>query len=238
MSVAVVALTCDHYRPYWGGFFNFMERNWDFEIEAPIYFCNEEEDVDLPAWCSQIKTGRGTFVNNLKKALEAIEEEHVFLMLEDFWPISRMSTRLFGSLYEEFKAGAWDALQVSSYTDYYRMKPCERKVGGKNLLKFDRESEWIFNFQARFWKPEVLAGCLKEPEISERQAGSAITVEIASDEYARKNFELNVGLYHYLWYPLSGVAYRGDLTEFGKELQNIVNIDHYVASGMFNSRDA
>lgn len=233
MSVAVVVQTCDRYEPYWGGLLHFMERHWDFGIDAPIYLCNEEADATLPNWCGQLKTGTGTFVENLKRSLDLVGEEHVFLMLEDFWPIAPMKKALFDSLYSAFKDRNLDALQVSNYTPYYKLRKSDGNAGGVKLLEFESDSEWIFNFQARFWKADTLRKCLVEPEISERTVGSAITAEIASDKFARKNIHLRAALFHYLWYPLSGVAYRGEMTEFGAHLRNIMEIDRHVAE-VFN----
>lgn len=228
MSVAVVVQTCDRYRNFWGGFLHFMERHWDREIEAQVYFCNEEEEVSLPGWCTQLRTGRGTFVGNLKRILESISEDQIFYMLEDFWPVAPMGVGLFEALRSEFQSGGWDALQVSGYTPYYDLQPLGRRVAGAGLLGFKAESKWIFNFQARFWRPEVLYKCLVEPATSERAVNSAITVEMASDDFARKNMNLNAALFHYVWYPYSGVAHRGVMSEFGHHLQNIVEIDRYV----------
>ena len=233
MTPPVLVLTCDRYMPYWGGFFHFMQRHWDFSIDTQIFFCNEESEFNLPAWCRQIKTGHGTFVENLRRSLEEIKCEEVFLMLEDFWPIAPMRNEVFGSLLQEFRSRRLDALQVSNYTPYYDLEKTDRMVAGQKILDFKPQSEWVFNFQARFWRVETLLDCLTEPEMSERTASSAITVEIASDQKARDRGDLKVGLYHYLWYPLSGVAYRGSLTDFGKHLQNIVEIDRHVDS-LFN----
>jgi hypothetical protein len=228
MRTAVIVQTCDRYQRFWGGFLHFMDRHWDRRIGANIYLCNEEADADLPAWCRQIKTGRGTFVENLKKILGGIDEERVFYMLEDFWPIAPMGAELFESLQHEFVSEGWDALQVSGYTPYYSLKRLDKVVGDGRLFAFDRSSKWKFNFQARFWKPEVLLGCLREPDIPESAVGSAITAEMASDDFALANMNLKVALHHYIWYPFSGVSYRGEMSEFGKHLQNIMEIDHYV----------
>jgi hypothetical protein len=235
MSTAVVIQTCDRYREYWDGLFHFMGRNWDPAIGAKVYLCNETLDADLPGWCRQIKVGHGSFVRNLKRAIESLDEEDVFLMLEDFWPILPMSRVLFESIHDEFKCGEWDALQVSSYTPYYSLKKSERAVLESNLLEFEPQSQWLFNLQARFWRPEKLLQCLVEPDISESAVSSAITVETASDEFARENLKLKAALYHYIWYPFSGVAYRGQITDFGLYLQNIMKVDRHV-SELFSSQ--
>jgi len=228
MNPPVLIQTCDLYKKYWPGMLHFMERHWDFEIESPIFLCNEEEDFELPRWCGQIKIGKGSFVENLRKVLGRIGCDEVFLLLEDFWPIAPMSSKLFAELVDEFRSQNLDALQVSNYTPWYRVIQSERKVAGRKLMEFEPHSEWVFNFQARLWRTEKLLECLVEPEISERRANSAITVEIASDERARKNGGLKVELFHYLWYPISGVVHRGTMSDLGTHLQNIVDIDKHV----------
>jgi hypothetical protein len=136
MSLSVLVITCDRYRPYWDGFWHFMERQWDFDIDVPIYLCNESTKADTaPRWCQQVLTSSGTFVENLKRSLETVGSDEVFLMLEDFWPIAPMSQGLFKELYSEFVDGGWDALQVSNYTPYYDVKQAEFSAAGKPLLE-------------------------------------------------------------------------------------------------------
>lgn len=228
MSVCVLVQTCDRYEPYWRGFWHFMEKHWDFRIPAPIRMFNEEKRAKTPDWCPQTLVGSGTFVENLKKTLSLVEEEHIFLMLEDFWPVAPMGRQMFDALYEEFVGRDLDALQVSNYAPYYTLRSEGRRLLGKPILDFCPKSDWVFNFQARFWKREVLEKLLVEPAISERAVGSAITAEMASDKLARESFDLKASLIHYLWYPLSGVAYRGEMTEFGSHLANILEIDSHV----------
>lgn len=230
MTPPVLVQTCDRYKGYWGGFLHFMERHWDFSIPSRIFFANEEEDFSLPSWCTQIKTGRGTFVENLRKSTESVGSEEVFLLLEDFWPIAPMGSDLFEELAREFRQGGLDALQVSNYTPYYKLTGRRKTESGRTLAEFDPLSEWVYNFQARFWKVEKLLGNLVEPAISEVAASSAITVEMASDQKARSSGGLKAALFHYTWYPISGVAHRGKMSDFGEHLQNILNIDRHVES--------
>ncbi|NBT59379.1 hypothetical protein EBT16_11410 [bacterium] len=237
MNCAVLVQTCDKYQPFWDGFFHFMEKQWDFGTGCPIYFCNEKKKLDLPRGFTQIRTGSGSFVQNLKVALDEISQEHVFYMLEDFWPTAPMSRERFVSLYESFVKNEMDALQVSTYTPYYKLVVDEMSACGNKLLRFESDSEWIFNFQARFWKKALLSQCLREPKISESAVSSAITVEMESDEYTRKEMNLKVWLHHYFWYPITGVAYRGNLTEIGKQMQNVVEIEKFVEE-KFNLRFA
>lgn len=228
MNCSIVIQTCDRYEPFWSGLFHFMNKHWDFSINCPIYFCNEEKDLSLEKRYLQIKTGKGTFVQNLQSILEQVPTDNVFYMLEDFWPQSSIKKDLFQSLYDVFIEQNLDALQISSYTPYYEVEVNQTQVEGQKLLRFKESSPWIYNFQARFWNKKSFLHGLKEPLVSERSVSSAITVEMASDEFARKNMQLKVFLYHYFWYPLSGTAYRGDLTDVGKQMENTMLIDNFV----------
>lgn len=233
MSCPVVIQTCDKYSPFWDGLFRFMGKHWDPSIGSPIYFCNEEMEVDLPEGFRHLPTGKGTFARNLKRILETLGEDYFFYMLEDFWPTAPMGAGLFREMHDIFLSEDLDALQISSYLPYYSLEPTGRPM----LFRFGRTSEWIFNFQARFWKAESMLRHLTEPEISESVVGSAITVEMASDRRARESGGMDAMLYHRLWYPISGVSYRGEFTEIGRQMQNVVDIDRLVES-KFSRRSA
>jgi hypothetical protein len=231
MNCPVIIQTCDKYSGFWDGLFRHMAKQWDPDIGSPIFFCNEEIRPELPRGWHHMPTGKGTFVENLRFALERLGEENIFYMLEDFWPTSPMSEGLFSYLHKIFVEEDLDALQVSSYLPYYSLDT----TSTTGLFRFRRDSEWIFNLQARFWRSESFLEFLSEPEISESVVGSAITAEMASDRAARKAGGLSVMLHHYLWYPISGVSYRGEFTEIGRQMKNVVEIDRMV-EGMFSGR--
>lgn len=224
MSCAVLIQTCDRYEKFWPGFFNFFEKHWDSSIDCKIYFCNEKNNVILPDNFISIKNGSGTFVQNLKNSIDQIKENDIFFLLEDFWPIAPMTKDLFFNFYDYFNQKELDAFQVGPYTPYYKLEKTENKIKNRDIWKIKKDSDWLFNFQARFWKKQILKECLVEPEISERTISSAISVEMDSNKIAQQK-EINVNFYHYFWYPIGGVAYRGDFTEIGNQMNNIVNID-------------
>lgn len=224
MKCPVVIQTCDRYSRFWDGMFRFMDKHWDRSIDSEIFFCNEEAKVDLPEGFRHLPTGKGTFAENLRFILNGLGSQHVFYMLEDFWPIAPMRKDMFDAMHKFFTEVDADALQISPYLPYYSLR-CTDKEG---MFEFSRDSDWIFNFQARFWKSDVFLGLLSDPEISESIVNSAITVEMASDRRARDRGGIKAFLFHYFWYPISGVSYRGELTDTGREMQNIVNIDRMV----------
>lgn len=196
------------------------------KINVPIYFCNENKKVVTNNKnVINLNTGQGTFVENLKFALEKIKTKYVFYMLEDFWPIRNFNEDLFKSLFEIIEKEKIKSLQISPITKYYSLEKTSLSLNNLNLMKFKKTSEWIFNFQSRFWDKELLLNSLCEPDISESLVSSAITVE----DKINKTFNRDIDcyLYQHFWYPLSGVCYRGEFTELGKELNNNMLVDLY-----------
>ena len=227
MDVSVLVQTCDKYEKYWQGFFYYMDIFWDKKINCPIYFCNQNKKIVTESDLNiiNINAGEGTFVENLKFALEKIKTKYVFYMLEDFWPIRNFEADLFKSLCEIIEKEKIKSLQVSPITKYYSLEKTSISLDNLNLMKFKKTSEWIFNFQSRFWDKELLLNSLCEPDVSESLVSSAITVE----DKINKIFDRDVDcyLYQHFWYPLSGVCYRGEFTGLGKELNNNMLVDLY-----------
>lgn len=222
MDVSLIVQTCDRYKEYWKGFFYYMEMFWDKDINCQKYFCTEHEDIFEKNW-NLIKTGSGSFVENLNFILKNVESDYVFYMLEDFWPIRGFDKFLFDEITKNILENDIKAFQVSSYVPYYKLEKSNLKIKNQKILKFKTDSDWRFNFQSRFWKKEILLNNLKKPTVSEKKINSCIDVEIQSSKNLDKNIEIY--FYHYFWYPLSGVSYRGSFTKLGKELNNNMLVD-------------
>lgn len=224
MDVSIVVQTCDKYEKFWNGFFYYMDIFWDKKISCPIYFCNENKPIKQTNFL-HLPTGSGTFVQNLSFILNNIKSKYVFYILEDFWPVRTLPKDLFEDLFLYLCNNELKALQVSPVTPYYKLEKTKSFIKDQKLLRFTKDSDWRFNFQSRFWDREFLLSCLLEPKISERDVGSAISVEMDCCKHFDK--EVDVHFYHYFWYPMSGVSYRGNFTNLGLELNNNMIVDLY-----------
>ena len=223
MDISIIIQSCDRYEVFWQGLFYYMDKFWDKDIKVPIYFCNENK---IPKTnFIHIPTGNGTFVENLKYILNNINTKYVFYLLEDFWPICPIDKELFYNLYNFVEEKNIKGLQISNYNPYYQLEKTNYKINDQNLLKFCRSSSWRFNFQSRFWEKDLFLQSLAEPSISEKTISSAISVEVECDKKFSK--DTDIYFYHRLWYPMSGVSYRGSFTTYGKELQNNMLVDLY-----------
>ena len=229
----VVIQTCDAYSKYWPGLIYSMNKYWDFNIPWPIYFCNEEINVDFGPNYKQLLTGKHDSMHNLKFILDYLKEyEYVFLMIEDFWPVNPMSQDMFLGLFDIFKMNNWDSLRVSTFEpSYYKVKPSGLIFKNTKILKFTEESDWHFSMQAAFWKRDFLRSCLVESDISDAVYKTSLPSEIACDQNLKKLYpNAEIYHYHYFWYPMSGVVWRGEFTEIGKQIEVVMNIENLLKS--------
>ena len=222
MDLSVLIQSCDHYEKYWPGLFYYMDKFWDKKINHPIYFCNEKKSIKE---YDQIKTGVGSFVSNLKFSLNKIKSKYIFYLLEDFWPICCFKKKLLDEISLYILDNNIKCFQISSYLPYYDLDSTKDFIQNQKIFKFNKHSKWRFNFQCRIWEKEFLLNSLHEPDISEKVINSAISVEEKCDNLFDKN--IDVYFYHCLWYPISGVSYRGEFTTLGLELENNMKIDLY-----------
>jgi hypothetical protein len=226
MNGAVVIQTCDKYKKYWPGFVHYMNKFWDFSIPWPIYFCTEEGEIDSPFYI--FKTGKESYTSRLEKILDSLEYDYIFYMLEDYWPISPMPFKLFNQLFLMFESNNWDSLQVSSILPYYLLNKTEHSIFQNPIFEFSPFSNWRFSQQARFWKKDFLRKCLVNPEVSETIVSSSLSSEIACDQKIKEFPQSKIYFYHYFWYPISGVTYRGNFTPFGERMHQDMLVEEWA----------
>jgi len=229
----VLIQSCDKYACFWHGFFHYFNIYWDKKIDWDVYLCNEEINVTFNNYpIKQIKTGKGSSYKILNESLDQLSEyENVFYMLEDFWMTNHMTKDLFEGLFEIFKQNNCDSLRVCTYApEYYKTKATNIELYNRKILEYKKESDWLFSQQAGFWNREFMKKCLIEPDISDGYMSTSLPFEIACDKNLKNNFKnAKIYHYHYYWYPISGVVWRGKISEIGKEMIERMNIDKKVS---------
>lgn len=225
----VIIQTCDAYRQYWDSFFWSFKKYWDSEINWPIFFCNEEIPINISEPnCKQLKTGKFSHSVRMAKILdELVEYDYVFYMLEDFWLTEKMPKEMFIGLFEIFKTNNWDSLRVAPHMpEYYKLESTNIFLKNQRILKFSKDSDWLFSQQAAFWKRDFLRSCIVEPKISEKEVSSSITGEVAMDIALKSKYpNASIYLYHYHWYPVSGTVWRGKITQMGEQIDFLRKVD-------------
>lgn len=220
----IVVQTCDAYQPYWESFYWSFMKYWDHDIAWPFYFCNEEIPVNfsLPNHY-QLKTGKGSHSSRFAKILDSLEYDYVFYMLEDFWLTDRMTKYMFSELFALMKNNDWDSLRVAPYMpEYYKLEKTDHIVQNRKIFKYTQDSDWKFSQQASFWKKDFLRNIIVEPQISEIDISTSLSGEIVMDQYLKQKYpDAKIYHYPYHWYPVSGVVWRGKLTQMGEQIEFI-----------------
>lgn len=103
---AVIVCSCDAYEDIWDPFFLLMDKYWK-DIPYKVYLNTETinynkkfenfsvESLTLP---SEYKKEKTTWSQRMLSVLERIEEEYVFILIEDFFLRERVQTELFEKL--------------------------------------------------------------------------------------------------------------------------------------------
>jgi hypothetical protein len=224
----VIVQTCDAYAKYWDSFFWSFYKYWDQNINWPIYFCNEDLEIELNSPFIQARTGKGSHSSRLAGILDALNQyDYVFYMLEDFWMTDRMECHKFMGLFELMQSNNWESLRIAPHMpELYKLEPTNFKFDGKNIYKYAKDSDWKFSQQAAFWKRDFLRQCIIEPSISEVNVSTSLAGEIVMDRYLRENFpDAGIYHYHYHWYPVSGAVWRGELTQMGEQIEFLRKVD-------------
>ena len=228
MDGAVAILTCDKYSPFWEGMYYYMDKYWDYSIPWPIYFCNETLAVPHHPHIKHLPLGPGPYHERQLRMVSQLQNyKYIFYLQEEFWPYDRMTREMFMGLFQLIEQNNWDCLHLYGHQpEHYILEPTDVFFKNRRIMRFSNKSNWFFSQQARFWKRELLQKCIVPPLVSEEKISSSISVEVECDKYMRQNFpDSKVMLYHYWWYPIAGVAWRGKMSAVGQEMQYKMMVD-------------
>jgi hypothetical protein len=185
-DVAVVIHTCDKYDFLWAGWNYYFQKNWKFRQPNHIYFMNEHKPIDFP-FVQHLPTGTGQWSDRLKHGLKMLDEEYVFYLQEDFWPVAQIDLQLYFNIAKMLDA---DVLRIAPdsllYTTYKTFS-----VGNIELNRLAPISKYLVSHQASLWRKDFFLKCLKsnespwvnEIEGTERLAGTSFKIFLSPSNW-------------------------------------------------------
>lgn len=166
-SISVLVLSCDKYSDLWDGFFSLFFKNFNYEIK--IYLANNLRDFNFKDRsitvlnCGEDKN----WSNHLLNALNCIDEDFIFIILEDLFIINNIKNSDISKLinfafenniqhlkYTSFPMG--DIQFKDGYKKYSAGMPYSVSVNGiwnkKYLMSLllDGESAWDFEINGSY----------------------------------------------------------------------------------------
>lgn len=213
-SIAVVVHTCDAYEFCWRGWHHYFQAHWDPALPWNVYFLNEETYVELPGVIHR-PTGVGEWSDRLRRGLEAIPEENVLYLQEDFWPTSPIPALRY---FDVFRALDMHALRIAPESRHYSVFR-RFSVGGLPVHRFSRLSHYLVSHQASIWKKDFLLACLAPGE------NPWVNEERGTERLQRSRDPLRIYLSPSRWY--AAVCRGGQLTAQGMDMMHaLADVEH------------
>ena len=155
-NVALLVVSCDNYADVWQPFFSLFTRYWP-DCPFRIYLLSNFLDPGTEA-VGSLKVGKDvSWSDNLRKALGILEEDYVFMVVEDLFLTKRVNT---------FDVLALIDWAISKGANYLRLNPypapdtkVNEMVGAVSHGAIYRTSTVM-----SLWKKEILYDLLKPNE--------------------------------------------------------------------------
>lgn len=159
MSLAVVINTTDKYSHIWDAWYRHFCKHWDFDF--PIYFLNEKKDITYPF--IQIKVDipeAHLWTKKLRESVVQIPEDHLFILLEDLFPVRSFDEGEFEFIYDFFLASLADAIRIRHKSRYITASPTTHP----RIKKLDQNSHYLISHTPNIWDKDFLLECIKNDE--------------------------------------------------------------------------
>lgn len=154
--VAIVVPSCDKYYDLWIPFFNFLRMYWS-DCPYKVFLISNHLDAEIPD-VKIIKVGDDiSWSDNLRKALNLINEDYVMLFIEDLFLFKPVDTKIILNLIE------WAA---SVEANYLRLNPYpapDIKINGLVGI-ISRGAIYRTSTVLSVWKKDVLKDLLEPGE--------------------------------------------------------------------------
>jgi hypothetical protein len=154
-NLAILIHTCDKYDFCWEGWHYYFQKHWDFSLNCPVYFMNEDKEVKFPL-IKHFPSGPGEWSDRLLRGLNAIPEKNILYLQEDFWLTSPIAI---ADYFKVFKSLSLNALRIAPDCDYYYLYRRFWKHGFP-IHRFSSRSKYLVSHQASIWDKDFFISCL------------------------------------------------------------------------------
>lgn len=158
----MVVSTCDTYDDTWEAFFKCIKKNWP-KFDMPIILNTESKkyDVDgLNIKCfSMFKDVKVPWGKRLKEHLKKVETEFVFFMLDDYFLVEKVDTKIIDKCINWMKKDK----NIAVFS-FHEVKD-KNNIPSEKYENFDLrpiKGEYRLNCQAAVWRKDILIECIKD----------------------------------------------------------------------------
>lgn len=186
-NIAVLVVSCDAYSDLWDPFFKLFFRYWS-DCPHKVYLTSNFKTYNHPKVVSIKSNEISDWSRELKIALSKIEEEHVLVILEDYFfykPVNKKQLNEVIEIY--FKLNALFFRLGTFPARYNALWPHIKLKDYPGVVKILKGSKYRISLQVAIWNKSYLAELLVPGE-------SPWLFEIAASERTQKSEQLFLGL--------------------------------------------
>lgn len=158
----MVVSTCDKYDDTWEAFFKCVKKNWP-KFDMPIILNTESKEykldgLDIRSY-KMFKNQNVPWGKRLKEHLKKVDTEFVFFMLDDYFLVEKVDTKMIEQCIKWMKKD--DNIAVFSFhrVDDPNNIPSEKY---KNFDLRPLKGDYRLNCQAAVWRKDILIECIKD----------------------------------------------------------------------------
>lgn len=206
---AIMMLTCDRYQDVWPIFMGQFKKYWrGFD---GTFFLNTETDHSLKDEKIKIQFSNRSFdpkhnwAGRLKDCLKQIDEEYVFLILDDFAISETVDEKEIQRCLEEMKKHP----DIACFNFRSINGPFDEEIFGKYVLA-NRKAEFRINLQAALWRKAFLLKFIRKHE---NPWQFETWGSLRARRYRDKIYHLKKGAKTPIEYPRGGIIADGKWLE-------------------------
>ena len=157
--LTTIVTSCDKYSFLWENF-NIMFNKY-YNINAPTFLITETKNQSLNG-IDIINTGQLTWTEMLNNALDQIESEYIFLLLEDYFlteEINATEINLHLNFLSQHNA---NKVMIDKHSMFYTYDEVF-DYQNRTCLKFWQKSNYLLSTQPSIWRKSFLQSVLNEP---------------------------------------------------------------------------
>ena len=164
-SIPLIVSSCDKCSDLWQSFFYLVKKNWP-DFDRRVYLCTDSETFaydEFDIACPLRMQSGSTWSENLMTLLKRMDEDHVLLMLEDFWLKEKVDEVQLRQCEEIIKNNP----SVGFICLVYQLDPSSenpRSSNYPNLIEYGRNTPYRVTTQAGLWRRDYLLSLLRKHE--------------------------------------------------------------------------
>ena len=191
-NIAVLVVSCDAYSDLWDPFFKLFFKYWS-DCPHKIYLSSNYKKYDHPNVISVKSNEISDWSSELKIALNKIEEEHIIVILEDYFFYSEVNSKQLNNIIDTYyKMNALFFRLGTFPARYYKLWPHKKLKSFPGIVEILKNSKFRISLQVAIWNKSYLSDLLVPGE-------SPWLFEITASERTNKSDQLFLGLEPIKW---------------------------------------